>query len=217
MTRLHRRRALRAAVVSRFLAAVVALAGLTTWGQTRSARPGAAAQVRLEDLDGRTVRSPEYRVSAADSLSASRRDWFRIRGEYETAPEWADGIGFTAYALFKPDFTKAGVENPTSRFLLLRGEVAHANVRRGNHVVDFYIHPSTLERYGDVERIALVIKHQGREVESLSSPEGREGWWTQLRPLDGQLLDRNSTPFAFVEIDAHEMIPVPAAAASSRR
>jgi hypothetical protein len=206
-------RRIRLSAARRCLAGCVVIFASMAWGQGRSAE---SEDLWLRDIDGSSVRSPKYGVSSVSRISSNRREWFRIRGEYETAPKWTDNISFTCYALFKPDPRHSGIDNPATPYLIISGEVAHANVKKGDHIVDMYIHPSTLERFGKVEHFAVVAKQSGRQVGWLSQRDVQDGWWTQLKAVEGQILSRDQTPFSLTNIDAYEMIP-PAAASSIRR
>lgn len=154
--------------------------------------------VTIRKIDPLKVRTPEYQL-ARGGYVARTRDWFQITTTYKTAPDWLDELTFTYYILVKGK--EAG-----AKFTLFRGEVTYVNVQRGDHKSDMYLHPSTLARYGDVERVAVVVSAQGRIVAMESLPASQTRWWEQLAPTDGYALNRMQTPFAMVNFDDYEAV-----------
>ena len=58
---------------------------------------------------------------------------------------------------------------------------------------------------------AMVVKAKGAVVATDSTAQ-RPNWWDGFPPVDGVLLNRSQTPFAFVDYDLYEAIK-PAGAA----
>jgi hypothetical protein len=174
---------------------------------------GGRSQARLLDVTGMSVPEPEWRVNVSPNFDARSvpssdedRDWLILRAVYETAPDWTDDITVTFYALFKIDSAHDSQADPSKRYLLLQGEMSYINLDRGTHNAFMFIHPDTLERYGDVERIAVLLRHKGQDAGSMSDPKAQEGWWTQLKPVAGQLLSRDRTPFNNVNRGYYDMM-----------
>lgn len=170
-------------------------------------------QVRLLDLSGRSVPEPEFRANVSNRFDArgvsspdEKRAWFILHAVYESAPEWTDDVNVTFFALFKPSRSRDVASDPGSKYLMLAGDNTYINVKQGNHNAYMFIHPDTLDRYGDVEQIAVLLKHRGQEVGSLGEPEAREPWWTKLQPVSGQLLARGDTPFGMVNRGYYDMV-----------
>lgn len=161
--------------------------------------------LRIRDLDGEELPTPEYSVKNAPRGQAKTREWFRVQAEYDTAPEWVDELSVTFYVLLKDETVRQG-----SPYVLLRGQQTYVNIEEGNgHLCEAYLHPSTLKRYkGNVERIAIVFTHNGRLVAMESNPESKARWWEQLAPQDGLLLNRMQTPFAMINFDDYEAVKV---------
>jgi len=190
----------------------VALIGASLVANSASAQRREAAtskQVRLTDVTKMTSREPDIRAHVSSNFDARNvrstnedRDWLILRAVYETAPEWTDDVTVTFYALFKTDSN----EDPSKRYLLFRGETSYFNLDRGHHNAFMFIHPDTLDRYGDVERIAVQLTHKGQDAGSLSDPKSQEKWWTQLQPVPGQLLPRTQTPFDMVNRGFYDMV-----------
>ncbi len=159
--------------------------------------------IRIRKLDSDKVRTPIYRVS--NFPQGRTRNWMKITTEYDTAPEWLDQLDFQYYVLVK---AKKGKKE----FTLFRGDITNVNIEKNagtggsRHKSVAYLHPSTLARYGDVERLAVVIRHQGRLVGMESKPKSNARWWEQLTPVTGYVLNRLETPFAMINFDDYEAI-----------
>ncbi len=162
-------------------------------------------QVRIKKIvpNGK-VPTPEYKLLTGQVMS-QKRNWFQVVVDYETAPEWMDDLTFTYYIV--TEGKTAG-----SKFTLFRGDVTYVNIAKGRHRSDMYLHPSTLERYGVVQRVGVVISSQGRVLAMDSLPaSGSPRWWEKLTPLDGFVLNRMQTPFAMIYFDDYEAIKPTAA------
>ncbi len=159
--------------------------------------------LRIRRLEGEMVRSPQYQISGGQR-SRRQRQWLQIRTEFETRPDWIDELTFTYYVVLRNPRPERGQEE----FVLFRGESRYVNIERtrdGTSVM--YVHPSTVERYGEVFRVGVVVASDGRMVAMESSPPGEGRWWEQLRPQDGYVLHRMDTPFAMVNFDDFEASP----------
>ena len=174
---------------------------------------GQSTEARLVDVAGMSVPEPDIRANVSPKFDAKGvsssdedRDWLILRAFYETAPDWTDDVTVTFYALFKPDPRDDKQADPSRRYVLFSGETSYFNLKRGNHNAFMFIHPDTLERYGDVERIAVQLRHKGQDAGSMSDPKSPEGWWTQLQPVSGQLLSRDHTPFDNVNRGFYDMM-----------
>ncbi len=180
-------------LVSAFLAAAMVL----SMAGAAAAQEAGPSILRISKIEGGKVKTPEYQLLKGQMV-ATTRDWFAVNTSYETAPDWIDELTFTYYILVKG--------KPTGKYMLFRGEVTYVNVAKGKHKSDMYLHPSTLHRYGDVERIAVVVNSQGRIVGMESRPSSQQRWWEQLAPADGYVLNRMQTPFAMINFDDYEAI-----------
>lgn len=171
---------------------------------------GAAGPIRIREISGigtrGLVRTPEYTSSISRGRTAAR-SWAEILIQFDTEPEWLDELQFQYYVLL--------YSRQAKEFLFLRGNVTHPDVARGRgHLSSMYVRPATLERNGDVVAIAVeaVIKGETTTVASEGRlPQGMTlpaDWWktTKLVPKDGHLLNRNQTPFAFINYDDYEVV-----------
>ncbi len=158
--------------------------------------------LRIRRVEGEMVRAPQYQVSGGQR-SQRQRQWLEVKTEFETAPDWIDEITFTYYIVLHNRRPHEGDEP----YNLFRGENTYVNIertRRGQSAV--YLHPSTVERYGSLDRVAVVISSQGRVLGIESDPPSERRWWEQLPPRSGFVLNRMQTPFAMVNFDDFEAI-----------
>lgn len=164
--------------------------------------PPRTAQIRKIVWDSK-IETPQYALRKSQFVGRSR-NWTQITVLYETAPEWIDEAVFTVYVLLKSRTAPA-------RLTVMRGEVTYINIARGTggaaHKADFYLHPSTMDRYGDIERVGVLIKPVGGMMVVGSEPTSDQRWWEQMAaPLDGYVLNRMQTPFAMINFDDYEAI-----------
>lgn len=184
------------------LLAVTLLAAVSTSAQT----PGPAANDRLlviKKVDAGKVKTPDYQVKPAQPVQRMR-DWYKVEVIYDTSQEWLDEVSFTYYVVVKAKQPQPG----QSAYTLFKGDVTYINVEKGRHKSDIYLHPSTLARYGEVERVAALVNVAGRLVGMDGLPSGSTStrWWEQLPPQEGYLLNRTQTPFAMINFDDYEAI-----------
>ena len=145
------------------------------------------------------VPTPEYKLLTGQAMSQTR-NWFQVNVDYETASEWIDDLTFTYYVVTEG-------KTPGQKYTLFRGDVTYVNIQKGKHKSDMYLHPSTLARFGVVQRVAVVVSSQGRVLDMASQPpSGGQRWWEQLTPKDGYVLNRMQTPFAMISFDDYEAI-----------
>lgn len=156
-------------------------------------------KVRIRGIKGDKVPTPEYTVKRVTIKGRSVQQWYQLRTLYETDPEWIDQIDFRYYVLVRG---KKGEK----KVRLLRGEVSYVNVAKGRHESVMYLHPSTLARYGEVERVAVVVSVQGQVVDIAGEPKPKRRWWEEFSPQDGYVLNRMETPYAMINFDNYEAI-----------
>jgi hypothetical protein len=180
-----------------FVAVLILSFPSTTFAQPQAVSADKIVQIRKIEPNGK-VATPEYKLLTGQVMSKTR-NWFQVNVYYETAPEWIDDLTFTYYIVTQ---SKTGGQ----KFTLFRGDVTYVNVQKGKHKSDMYLHPSTIARYGDVQRVGVVISSQGRVLAVESLPANNQRWWEQLAPQDGYVLNRMQTPFAMIYFDDYEAI-----------
>ena len=171
----------------------------------QTAAPGAASDIlRIRKMTPTKEKTPVFRTAVQSQASARQPDWWRVMVEFETAPDWIDELEFTYYAYIEDQSNKGAP-------VMFRGTVTYVNVARGKHVSDMFLHPNTIARLGLVKQIAVVVKARGAVV-ATESTATKPNWWDGFSPVEGVLINRSQTPFAFVDYDLYEAIK-PAAAA----
>jgi hypothetical protein len=163
----------------------------------------AQAPLVIRRITGTKVETPEYQVKKSQ-FAARTRQWYQLIVDYEVAPEWLDEATFTYYVLTLSKKPEPG-RNPRTLF---KGEVTYVNIGRGRRRSDIYLHPSTVDRYGDVERVAVEVRVGGAIVARDGLPQGtaQQRWWEAFAPQDGFVLNRMQTPFAMINFDDYEAI-----------
>lgn len=182
-----------------FTVAVALLVGLLA--MSASAQRAGDIPLEIRELEVDTMRTPEYNVNGVQNR-AGRREWLVIATQYETKPEWIDELTFTYYVLFND-------EEARPPYKLFRGEVTYTNIKEDRHMSRMYMHPSILERYDEPEYVGLEVKYEGRIVGRVSEPQANERWWERFSPVEGFVLNRTQTPFAFINIETLEAIKQP--------
>lgn len=165
--------------------------------------------LRIRELTGDgprgLVRTPEYTTSMSRGRNATR-EWAELAVQFDTEPEWIDELTFQYYALL--------YDKRSGEYTLLKGTVTVMDVAKGrNHLAAAYIRPSTLARRGQVTAVAVEVVHKGDVVTTVSEGKLAKGqalpaeWWKGLKlvPVDGLILSRAQTPFAYVNYDDYEI------------
>lgn len=165
-------------------------------GVVAAQRPQARI-IEIKKIDGEKVRTPEYRIVGGTPQRATRQ-WFQITVDYETEPEWVDQLDFEYYVLL--------VSRQEKQYKLLKGSVSYVNIPKGKHKSVMYLHPSTIERFGEVGRVAVLVRSGGRLLAMETVPRSQQRWWEQLTPESGLLLNRMQTPFGMILYDEYEAI-----------
>lgn len=171
----------------------------TVLAYTAKAQGGASRIVRIKRIDHQKRATPEYQVKRTREGAGRIRQWVQITTRYETAPEWIDQLDFRYYAVVR---TKSG----DRRYQLLSGEVAYVNVKKGSHESVVFIHPSSIDRFGVVEHVAVEIRVRSQLVGMASDRSGNERWWEQMSPKEGYILTRDESVFALINYDNYEAI-----------
>ncbi len=159
--------------------------------------------LRIRRLEADTVRAPQYQVRAGQAPRRTR-EWLQVRTEFQTSPEWIDEMTFTYHIVLRNRRPAEG----EPEFRLFRGESSYINIARtrdGQSTV--FLHPSTVERFGEMVQVGVVITSGGRVVAMESNPTREGRWWEQLTPQTGMVLNRRDTPFAMVNFDDFEAVP----------
>ncbi len=188
----------------------ILLSSLFAWALFLGSPADTAAQpeaVRVRRIEPRLVDAPRYQVREGREDPSGRRDrWLEVRVQYERPEvEWLDDATFTYYIVLRNRRPAEG----DREINLFRGDVNYVNIPRERGLQSaVYMHPRTLARYGEVERVAVVISSQGRMLAIASAPDTDERWWERLPPRTGYVLNRMQTPFAMINFDSFEAMKV---------
>lgn len=131
--------------------------------------------------------------------------WLRVEMEFDSEPDWADGVEVRWYlqAKAKREFTTF-----TTTF---RHNRVKRNISGQRHMTAVFMRPRDAERHVKnqwaIEEVAVQIFYQGR-LEDTWPRNLREGWWEQVTPVEGILLDVTQTPFGIAQGDRYEQISV---------
>lgn len=173
--------------------------------------PGGLAKnaVQLKKLDVQPkLLTPTYQVNPVPPASKNPRYWYQMTLHFDTHPDWVDDLDFRCYVLLK---AKPGAG--AGRQMLLRGDTTLVNVAKGKHKLDFFVHPSTLLRYGEVEAVAVVLSKSEQVVGMMSQPPSPKRWWEDYPPVPNMVLKRGETPWALINYDDYEQVKEPATSA----
>jgi hypothetical protein len=134
------------------------------------------------------VRIQRIKTSRVSPVGRGTGDWLEIRVEYDTAPKWLNRLDVTYYVLLESDEERGD-------FTLFTGEVSNVNIKRdAGHFGAMWMHPDTVERYGSVRSVAVVMKVDGRPVGMISDPDSQERWWERFTPTPDMLYNHYQLP-----------------------
>ncbi len=154
----------------------------------------------IRKIDSVLIRTPMYTLTKSQMMAIGQaKDWAEFIVEYETYAPWVDELTFTYYILVRS-------KEPGQKAVLFRGDVSYRDIEKGKHKSDVFLHPSTIARYGAVERVAVEVRSQGRVLDIMDRPLTGQRWWEQMAPVDGYVRNRLETPFAMINYDDYEAI-----------
>ena len=171
---------------------------------TPASQPGTVAKnvVILKKVEGQKVLTPDYSVQPAmPPAQKVHRTWYQVSVHFDTHPEWLDDLDLSCHVLLKGKPGSTG-----NKQMLLKGDVTLVNLAKGKHRCDFFVHPNTLLRYGDVDTVAVVIMKQGQLLGMSSQPPNPKRWWEDFQPIPGLVLRRSDTPYALINYDDYEQV-----------
>jgi len=160
------------------------------------------------------VETPSYSTSVGRGENRPK-EWHVISVSYDTIPEWIDELTVHFYAISMEKDRKTG----RNAYSLFKVVVRYVDIERGrSHLARAFLRPTALERYGEVVGAAVEMSVGGELVaeESDVAPKAKlpQKWWKNPLVVDskdvttraGYLLDREKSPWAFINIDDYEVI-----------
>ena len=158
----------------------------------------------LRKLDGvgkrGLLRTPIYETNISRGRM-NAQNWGRAYVEYDTAPDWIDEMTIRWYVLLK---------DRSNEYVMLKGSTSYVDIEKGRqHRAEIFIRPQTLKRYGEIAAIAVEFVSAGQTVGGeATSFKGSKNWFqsSAVDTRDGVLLNRNKTPWAFINSDDYQSI-----------
>lgn len=152
--------------------------------------------------------------NATTGAPAQKGQWAKISGLYKSTPEWADDVTMKIFVLcYNKDFKKKKTVENKGPYTLLGGNVKYINIPSGKqNRGELFIHPGTLERFGDVREVRVELWYKGvlestlMESFSPKSEKQMKSWWTQFPVREGELVNRYRSPFVFDPDNSSDLI-----------
>lgn len=131
-------------------------------------------------------------LSGLDDNTSSGK-WGKIEVQYLTQADWMNEVSITFYAL-------------TRSRVILQDVISQVNVPKGrSHYGVVFIHPRTLQRFGEIKRVAIRISYSGGPQDILQWPtKTRKEWWDQYPSISGYLKKIHETPFLLNDAGKYE-------------
>lgn len=134
-------------------------------------------------------------LSGLSTTSATAGKWAKIEVNYRSYPAWIDEVDLDVYVL-----------TASSEPVLLKDRITQINVAKGpNHYAVVYLHPTTLARFGSIERVAVQISAKGKVLDMSQWPsQTKKEWWNELQPMAGYMKKNSQTPFLLDQPEKYE-------------
>lgn len=169
---------------------------------------------RMSKINRMPVATPRFNVTGV-SPSRNRKVWQRVLVNYDTEYEhdqaWMDNLIISYHVMCKR------TEKGKVAFSLFRLNVSYSDIAEGrDHRAAAYLRPPAIERFGEVEAVAVEFKVGNEVVATETEKPGSfpDDWWENRQVVDsdkvtiraGYLLNRKDTPFYLVNYDDYEVI-----------
>ncbi len=159
--------------------------------------PNRDVPVKLDDIEVKRIRSPEYSIDGINHKSG-RREWLQVTVAYDHDEKWLDQLQINFYVLVKDESLRQEVP-----FRLFTASVTPVHISKGKHTESVYLHADVYERFGNPAYVAAEVLYGGKSAGAVSEPSSKKEWWKTPGFLkqDGVLLNRMQSPFKFMDID----------------
>lgn len=152
--------------------------------------------------------------NATTGAPAQKGQWAKISGLYKSTPEWANEVTMKVFVLcYNKNVKKNKSGDYQGPYALLGGNVKYINIPSGKqNRGELFVHPGTLERFGDIREIRIELWYKGvlesTLMESFSSKKekGIKNWWTQFPVREGELVNKYRAPFVFDPDNSPDLI-----------
>lgn len=135
----------------------------------------------------------EARGLAGLSTPSHLGEWARIEVEYQSFPDWTDEVDLDIYVLMDDE-------------VILKGTLKQINLsRKHSHKAVFYLHPTTLERFRSIHKIAIQGSSAGKIEDTRQWPSTtHQEWWKTASIRKGLLKKSFETPFFLNDAEKYE-------------
>jgi hypothetical protein len=160
----------------------------------------ASPPFRITTVRQRLVSPPDYRSIVQDTGSRSvsaGQNWLQVETEFGSLPDWADEVQLKYYILL----------GQGGNAHCLVGEMTYINVARGpQHFSAMFVHPNTLQRYGNgqIQAVAVQLLYKGQVIDQSSYPPSNDHWWERATPVTGLVLPPRETPWSVLAFGRYE-------------
>jgi len=199
-----------------------ALIGLSTALLLQTATPNAAAQAginqefKIDEITPSFVNTPDYNLGSGPSKRTQSAEWLEVEVEFSWEPSQQPEIPYVDELTIKYYILLNNKSKEYPQGALLVGEVTHVNVPVGKERRSvMYVSPRTLERFFGgrapntvnqaIQAVGIEITGRGQIV-AQNATKGNEPWWQTLQQIQGEVLDKNNSPFAPLFWDYYEPI-----------
>lgn len=163
--------------------------------RTKPRRPLDIKKISVDDLSRGRGGFGGFQPQGLAGLESSPYSgkWMRIEVQYGSHLKFSDEITLAFYVL-----TRGGA--------ILKGQITQMNIFEGpRHHAAVFLHPTTVQRFGPVERVMVELRHQGIVIDASQWPAGtRREWWKEIPPREGYLKTIFQTPFLLDQPDRYE-------------
>lgn len=123
-------------------------------------------------------------LAGLNTGSKNNGRWVEIEAMYTTRKAWTNEITLEFYVL-----TKAKV--------VLKGKITQINIADGpRHYGVMYLHPTTVQRFGDIDKVAVRLYDEGELKNTEQWPDySKKEWWTKYPANEGHMKKLSETPF----------------------
>jgi hypothetical protein len=189
-----------------FFGLVFLLTHASIWGQGAANSP-----ILIERMTTEFIEPVRYQSNYRESgVGDNRNQWLEIRAIYEVRPEPATSLEDIQFKVFVESVEiSEGGKAQDGLAVLLTGESTYINVGKGRWAVAFYVHPSTVERYGgaaqfEKKNVRLEAYTGGELVAAKEKKEEKDpNWFTPIKKVSGGVYTKEKSPFAFVDLIAY--------------
>jgi hypothetical protein len=164
-------------------------------------------KLKVDNVAVEMVKTPKYSFSDTKDKRSTPGDWVEIEVEFSAAEDLPEAtvrvhVAFKQLMGAKKYFT---------------GEATYINILKGKgKFAVLYMPPSALKAIdggrvpapGDIAEVGVELLDKGAVSHQFNAKGERTAWWQSFQPIQGQVLNKNQTPFAPLFWDRYEMLKI---------